>query len=220
MALSVIQQAHGSAVGAGVVVLTIAAPAAGNALIVGTCRPAGQSSSPIASISGGGVTWTAYPIIQTDSSDTEIWAGLNSSGAGTSVTVTFGGAYGTQEAWIIEVAGMVTSGTPTDGTNTVKTAGMNPASASITPSAGVDIIIFLTATCAQLGNITGRPASFTTLTGAVAGECYYRIVTAPSGSYAPAWTTSSNYTTLYTAVAAFQATAGGGGANFFTIAFV
>jgi hypothetical protein len=63
-----------------------AAPQPGDALVVWS---GAANNATITSISGGGVTWVAGTTVPYNSGDNEIWYGLQSSGAGTSITLTY-----------------------------------------------------------------------------------------------------------------------------------
>lgn len=228
MAIAFVTSAFGSTTtGTAAVAVTIATPGIGNALIAYCYIAAGVNATGVSSISGGGVTWVKAQANNVSSGTCEIWYGLNSSGSGTTVTITYGGTYGAKQAHVAEFSGLVTSGTATDGmgTNSGSNIGFNniPASGTghtatdITPSAGVDVL--LVALFVTGSTITVDPASFTKLTTTTAGFCYYRIVTAPSGSYNASATFSSNYFATQTQLIAFKAT-GGGSSTFWQFAMI
>lgn len=206
MALSVVHTYHNSAASTSSLAVTITAPTAGNALICVGMTGIGQGPV-VNSISGGGVTWTKYPDNRSSSGDNSIWIGLNSSGSGTTVTLTYSGSYGTREAWVAEVSGVVTSGTPTDGSSTNQGTGSPSgwSTGSFTPSSGADIIIIASVAASNLTHITGSPSGFTSIGTGTQGVAMYRIITSPSGSYNPTWTINTNYTTWAASGVAFKA---------------
>lgn len=215
MSLSVRQAVSGSSTGSATTTVTFSALAAGSALIVVVTAP-GASSGAVSGITGGGgSTWAdAYAADNGTPTFTNIeyWVSLNVSGGATSLTVTHPGSYGLKTVTVYEVAGMVTSGTTTDGTNNTLN---NHASApvgpgSITPSAGVDVLM-ISASCGDR-SVTGVPSGFTAVpvSGTTTNETAYKIVASPSGSYNAIWSMSApQYGITLLALAAFKAAGGG-----------
>ncbi len=87
-AIAFVRQAVGSGTGSNSVNITITAPTAGDCLVLGVTASHG---STISAISGGGVTWAS--VVTSDTNfRSAIWKGPNSSGSGTTVTVTLTGS--------------------------------------------------------------------------------------------------------------------------------
>lgn len=222
MSIVFVQQAQATTSGTNQTAVTISTPGATNFLVAWCQIASGVSSSNISGVSGGGVTWVKAIANNNRNSNCEIWYGFNSSGSGTTVTVTWGQTYGTDKrVHVAEFSGIVTSGS-TDGTGShdvsnpsttnfyVSGTGNNTA-VNITPTGGVDILII--ANVVTGGTVSVDPASFTKLTTTTLGPCYYRIVTAPSGAYNAALTMSSVYFGAVGTLAIFDAAGGGAVAN-------
>jgi hypothetical protein len=90
-------------------VLTVnlgSAPNAGDALVLWSSV---TGSNVISSISGGGVTWANGTNVGAGSGNPEIWYGLNSSGVGTAITITYSGS-DDMAAVVAEFSGVAASG--------------------------------------------------------------------------------------------------------------
>src|ERR1700761_2551050 len=120
---------------------TIPAPTAGNSLFLLVREFTGVA---VSSVSGGGVTWAKVASIDDGVSNvSEIWAGANSPGSGTTITVTLGAIYDAATVACIEVSGTPTTviADPSTGLTANGRSG-TPTGPSITPTAGKPIIIF------------------------------------------------------------------------------
>lgn len=192
--------------------ITIPAPSAGNALFLLVRESSGH---PIVSVSGGGVTWSNIAISSNSSGSTacEIWAGPNSSGSGTTVSITYASAYtGGTDATVVEISGLGSALTldPATGlTSSGRTA--SAATPSITPTSGDSQIQFTIA--GSNGTITNSPTGgFTALTIDSGGSGLvgwgYQIVSSASGSYSSTFTVAHSYDYWATIIAAFDGSGG------------
>jgi hypothetical protein len=152
-----------------------------------------NSSVGITGVSGGGVTWVkgrsggSHSVV-------EIWYGINSSGTGTAITVSYTNATGSGGVNVSEFSGVATSNaldvapassTGVSGTPTTPTA--------VTSNAN-DLLVGAVADT-SVGATTGGPTnSFRALSEAASSNKIvpaYRIVTA-TGSYNTSWTEPSD----------------------------
>ncbi len=168
---------------------TIAAPAAGNSLIL--CVEG--SVKLIASVSGGGVTW-APAVTAGGPPYSEIWFGHNSSGSGTAITVTYGGkgSFGTGSINITEWQGL--NNALADATNGgAGTLDANPHTGSVS-TAFENSLLIATGSWTANDYSSGPTNSFTRRTsfndGVNFAEAASRIVAA-LGSYSTAWVLSA-----------------------------
>jgi hypothetical protein len=167
-----------------------AAPQAGSALVVCSVN----SDVAVTGVSGGGVTWvrgrsgSAHTVV-------EIWYGLNSSGAGTAITVTYTNATGSGGVNVSEFSGIVTSNaldvapTPSNGVSTTPTS-----PTAVTTNANDLIIAAAGNTNANATTTAGPTNSFVALTRVANVNKLnpaYRIVSS-TGSYNTRWTESTS----------------------------
>lgn len=148
MTIALVQQAQASQGTGTSLPITISAPAAGNALIL-IC---GQNSAFVSSVSGGGVTWTLLKRSAFNFYAAEIWYGENSSGSGTTVTITLAGSTRCA-ALVAEFSGIKTTGS---ADASVVEANGNSTSASpgaIDPSANP--ALYLAGAACQNSTFTG-----------------------------------------------------------------
>lgn len=167
--------------------ITIAAPTAGHSLIA--CISTSTSQHPVSSISGGGVTWRSAvaQTIGTGTPQSQIWFGHNSSGAGTTVTITYATA-AKGSCSITEWSGL------TNGV--ANSTCVNSANADSTPTAGSVVtnsnnsLIVSNSSWAANGYSSGPNNSFTRGTafndGVHFGEMAFRIITV-NGAYTVTW---------------------------------
>jgi hypothetical protein len=194
--------------------ITIAAPGAGNALRLMLRRVPTLS---ISSVTGGGVTWTQLASVTNSNSSmaTELWGGDNSSGSGTTITVTVSDTYGGRvDVNVSEWSGMpaTRSPSPAPSTNTGTSATLT--TSSVTPTASNEVLL-LAVGVATNGTVTNTPSGgFTALSraGVTTFEGFgYRIVPAASGSYSTTWANSVAYWPWATIIAGWDGAGGGGG---------
>lgn len=210
MAIALVQQATNSQGSGTSLVVTISAPAAGNALVV----LSGSNSAAISSISGGGVTWTLLNAGPFAFYASEIWYGLNSSGSGTTVTITYAGST-RAGAIVAEFSGVKTSAAAdasapdTSGTSTSASPG------AIDPSANP--ALYLAAASCQNSTFTGVGGGGITLFtdpalggGALSVQGGYMIDNASDASATPTFGILAS-AAWDSAGGALQGTAGGGG---------
>jgi hypothetical protein len=196
--------------------ITITVPSAGNALRL---QLGCSSSQTINSVSGGGVTWSqvATQSELTGGIKTEIWAGDNSSGSGTTITINVSNTYSRVDAVFTEWSGMPTTpvadGGPTGNTGRSVTA----STASITPTAGKEVLILATAQGSGAVTNAGPTGGFTALTLAGSNSGLvgfaYQIVGSASGSYSTSWTVAHSYDYWATLIAGWDGAAAAGYIN-------
>jgi hypothetical protein len=192
--------------------VTIAAPAAGNALRLWVGSVTGAT---ISSVSGGGVTWSLVNAsVDTSGARLELWAGENSSGSGTTISVVMSTSYqGTCPYNLTEWSGMPTTAVVDGGPTTAAPTTAAIGTASITPSAGNPVLIFAGAQVYTQSVTAGPTGGFTALSTAsnVTMAFAYQIVPAASGSYAAGWTKSASYGQCTTLIVGWDGATGGGG---------
>lgn len=212
MAIALVQQANNSQGSGASLAVTIAAPAAGSALVV-MCA---QNSFAVSSISGGGVTWTLLNKSAFNFYSTEIWYGENSSGSGTTVTITLAGSTRCA-ATVTEWSGVKTSSAAdasvpdTSGTSTSASPG------AIDPSANPALYLAVAST--QNSTFTSTVGGgFTQLTdptpggGALSVEGAYLIDNSGHASATPTFGILAS-AAWEAAGGALQGTVGGGSAK-------
>ncbi len=188
-------------------VTTVPAPTAGNLeylMWTGT-----STSITISSVAQTNVVWSKV-LSDNTNRDVELWKGVVSASAGTSVTITTSAATaaGAGDGVYIEVSG-------TSGYTTVTSSVLNGTSGTIsptiTPASGAAALIL------AVSRAGGTPASpngtpingFTALTPNASdgrGMFAYQFVASASGSYTPAWTAASG---AYNSIIVSFAGAGG-----------
>lgn len=200
-------QATGSATTGTTVPVTIPTPAVGSLL---TAQIASDNS--ISSISGGGVTWTQV-VHSCGHVCTDIWQGPNSSGSGTSITVTVAAATIGTAVNISEWGGAATA-SPLDTTGTITNgASTTPATLTDTPSADNGMVLGVAGLAVASGSLTAGPTnSFTGLTTASTGATYARALsayklqtTAAATSVGWTWSASASWDAV---IASFKSAAG------------
>ena len=142
----------------------------------------------------------------------EIWYGPNSSGSGTTVTVTYTNTSGTRQVDVSEWSDIATS-SPLDGSGgTNSGSSTNPATSSYSTSNADDLVIGTVKRDTGGGHTwdAGPTNSFTDLdtTDDKRFHAAYRIVSA-TGCYSTDWTFNKS-STWDTAIIAFKKAAGGG----------
>jgi len=178
-----VQQATGTSSGSSTVSVSLPSnPAAGDALVLSVTNGGGQT---VSSVSGGGTSWTRAGA-SCDHVCTELWYGLDSSGSGKVITVTYGGATNAA-ANVSEFSGIngfdgFTSGYGVSTTASTDSLSTTNANDVLVGTAGIDYT-----------SISGGPSnSFIPLASASAGsdallEGAYDVSTS-SGSLATGWT--------------------------------
>jgi hypothetical protein len=186
VSLSIVQQVFNSKGSSGTsLVLTISAPAAGHSLIV----LAGCSGSVrISSISGGGVTWARASGLGSQFCD--CWIGPNSSGSGTTVTITLSttGVFGGYVLEIPTSAPGVDAAFSQPNTTTTTTT---PTTGTIHPVDGYNALVLALMAAVSTGPTAGPTNGFTALTAGGAQKGAYKLETATTGTYSTSWTTAS-----------------------------
>ena len=170
---------------ASVVVNLNAAPRAGSALVLFSAN----NSVGVTGVSGGGVSWVRGSSSGAHSVN-DIWYGLNSSGSGTAITVSYASAAGSGGVNVSEFSGIVTS-------NALDAAPLTTFGISTTPTtlttvtANAKDLILAASSDIGAGATSGGPTnSFIALSEAANSNKIvpaYRIVTA-TGSYGTSWT--------------------------------
>jgi hypothetical protein len=216
MSIALVQQVTSltAAGGSASKTITIAAPAPGNALRLCLNYVGGQT---ITSVSGGGVTWSSVSTIaETGTGNVAaIWQGDNSSGSGTTITIVVQFTYSQVDVNLSEWSGMpatpVGDGGPSTNTGTSATV----TSASITPTAGQDVLLIAAAVGSGGSAVTNTPSGgFTALStsgGSVTGGFGYLIASSASGSYSTTFPLSASYYSWAITIAGWDGTSGGGG---------
>lgn len=164
----------------------------------------------VSSISGGGVTWALTGASNTQANaDDEIWHGLNSSGSGTTITITMSGTItvGTARATVVEfssVGALDITGTTNNGVTSAITT------ATITPTSSLNEVIV--ASYKGNGFVSGPTNSFIALnTLNTSFQPAYILAASTSGSYSTSWTASTGgWNSL---IASFSASRGAAATN-------
>jgi hypothetical protein len=165
-----------------------AAPHPGSALVLFSAN----NNVNITGISGGGVTWMRGAS-SSSHSVVEIWYGLNSSGSGTAVTVTYTNATGSGGINVSEFSGVATSNA-LDKAATASGNSTTPTTPAVATTNSNDLILAAAADISVGATTAGPTNSFTALTEAANSNKIipsYRIV-ALTGSYNTSWTEPSN----------------------------
>jgi hypothetical protein len=194
---------------------TVAAATAGNALRLFLSCPSGFGAT---SVSGLGVTWTRTAIANVSGGVVELWQGENSTGSGTTLTVTYTTSYGFASSYwnLTEWSGMPTSAVGDGGPSTSSATTASVSTASITPTASNSVLL-LSGIIAISHSITAGPsAGWTALSVPVAPAASvpawaYQIVASASGSYSDTWTKNASYGIADTLIAGWDGATGGGG---------
>jgi len=192
--------------------VTIATPGAGNTLVLLTNSTNGAT---VSSVSGGGVTWE-YVVTSTNAAGdkVELWIGPNSSGSGTTITVTVSNTYARFDLSVTEWSGMPTTSVE-DGGSEADTTSPDITTPSITPTAGQAVLLLAFANVYTTTVSAGPTGGFTaipTTGGSGFGDFAYQIVESASGSYQAGWTTAAGYGTRRAGLFAFDGEEAGGAA--------
>jgi hypothetical protein len=194
MAIAFVRQATASFTGASgtSLAVTITAPTAGNALVL---TLTGNAFPRISSISGGGVTWAVLKASDFNNWNAEVWYGLDSSGSGTTVTITMG-ATGNAAVNVSEWSGIKTA-SAADTTNTNSATGTAVTTGSVTPSAAPALVIGVTAHNDTASPSAGPDGGFTALTQVIGSSMVnnsaYLIQTSAAAAN-PGWTLAGSVT--------------------------
>ncbi len=192
-----VHQGTGSGAGSNSVNITITAATAGNCLILTATASHG---STVSAVSGGGVTWAS--VVTSDTNfRSAIWKGPNSSGSGTTITVTLTGSPNSFFN-VSEWAGLDTSCT-TDQSNSGNGNSATLTAPTITTTNANDLII----ACGILPSsfTSGPTLSFTALNTPdnTRIESAYRIVSS-TAAYFTEWS-FGGATTFESETARFKA---------------
>ncbi len=189
--------------------ITIPTPAAGNTLVLMSQAVGGQT---IVSVSGGGVTWSNVAVLtQLSGASGEIWIGANSSGSGTTISVTVSATYSNFDVSISEWSGMPATLTA-DGGSQASTANPTNVTPSVTPTAGKAVLLLATIVSYTGTETAGPSGGFTALdTTGGTGYAYfaYQVVASASGNYQCGWTASRSYSSAPAGLYAFDGSSGG-----------
>lgn len=187
MAIAFVRQAVNATTASTTCAVTITAPTAGNCLVACIYSDSGLVSG----ISGGGVTWAKLKAGNFASFSAEIWYGLNSSGSGTTVTVT-NAVSGVNCVNVSEFSGIKTSGAADASTAASNGPAANPSVGPITAAAGP--CLYIASLSLNQNGTTGPGDGFTALTDAASSFKHalgcYRIDTSPAAA-TPSWTQGS-----------------------------
>lgn len=181
MAIALVQQANNATAAGTSVAVTIAAPAAGSALVA--CIAGNGATTGVLSVSGGGVTWAQAEASSASNYYAPIWYGLNSSGSGTTVTVTTN-ASGRIAVIVTEWSGVLTAAALDVHGNNQNAGSTTATPGSLTESASGLYIYNLAHGSA--GTAGAPNSSFTALTGAGTvsplDDAGYLIQTSPAAT--------------------------------------
>jgi hypothetical protein len=169
---------------AAVIVTLNTAPQPGSALVLFSAN----NKVSVSEVSGSGVTW-ARGVLGGGHSDIEIWYGLNSSGSGTAITVSYNGT-GSGGVNVSEFSGVATSNAVDVAPLTNAGISTNPITPTAVASNANDLIVGAAADTSVAATTAGPTNSFIALTEAANTNKIvpaYRIVRA-TGSYSTGWT--------------------------------
>lgn len=201
MAIALVQEAFSMAYSGSI---SISTPAAGSTLLMLHFT----TGAGISAVSGGGVTWSFIG----SGSGLSFWAGANSTGSGSTVSVTKANYYGANEYWVSEFSGMATTLT-LDASG--EQSGTNPTNQtpSVTPTAGQAMLLIAASSSYPygVGNVSGGGFTAFGRSGASGNAtCAYQIADPTSGSYQCSWSAFNGYGTNYTGLYVFAGGGGGG----------
>jgi hypothetical protein len=168
-----------------VVATLAAAPHPGSALVLFSAN----DSVSVTGVSGGGVTWVRGTSGGSHAA-IDIWYGLNSSGSGTAITVTYTDATGSGGVNVSEFSGVATSNALDVAPTTGSGISTNPTTPTAVTTNAHDLIVGAAADTDLAATTAGPTNSFTALTEAANANKIvpaYRIVSA-AGSYNTGWT--------------------------------
>lgn len=170
-------------------------PSSGNVILLGYTTSVSASGPP--AVAQSNVSWTRVSAADGNATNrlSTIWCGTVSASAGTAITITlpFTATTNTnQEVTAAEFSGVSCTSPVGNGANGTSTT---PTTATITPTAGNNVIF----ACTRMGGAPvgggGTPTNgFTALTidgTAVRDEYSYLIVSPASGTYSTGWTAGS-----------------------------
>ena len=210
MAIAKVQEVFRYTTAGGGTSVTIATPTAGNTLALWIQNINGAT---VSSITGGGVTWALQAAwSNAGGARTELWLGPNSSGSGTTISVSVSNFYARYDINITEWSGMPATITADGGSNTT-TNNPNNLSPAITPTAGKPVLLLASDATFNQGISAGPSGGFTALNtvgGSSYGNFAYQIVGSASGSYQCGWTSTGSYGTAAAGLYAFDGATGGG----------
>ncbi len=197
MSITLVNQAKNRVAGAQTsLTVTITLPTAGNFLVC--CFGCQSGTGVISGITGGGVTWVKAQQSATNL-DSEIWYGVNSTGIGTSVVISFASNSG-PTAVVAEFSGIV--GLDTSSSNNGSST--TPTTASITPTKNPNVLFIGTGVGTNGVYSSGPTNSWTDFTLPVSLLAGYFIGSSLSAN-STGWTISSSVS-WDTEIAAFIGT--------------
>ncbi len=212
MSIALVQEVGGKTTSGGSTTktITISTPAAGNLLVL-MFTPY-LAPITVSSVTGGGVTWVLAGTCTNGTLVSRCYYGVNSSGSGTTISVTISNTYVPLHYNISEWSGTDTAPVFDPSISTNSGASGTASSSSVTPTAGKEVLLL--ALGSTDGSLTNSPTgSFTALTrDASSGSngYAYRIVASASGSYQTTWANPFTYAWA-TFIVGFDAAGGGGG---------
>lgn len=159
-------------------------PTNGNTLFLNlsVSAPAGVT---ISSITQTGVTWALVARSNSNTRLVEQWIGTSVSGAGTGITVNVAGGTGNFRGNVVEWNGITATTADTTANNTGSSS--NPASATITPTAGKNMLLL--AVGVGGGNSNSPTNGFTRIPfGDSANPVHYLVIPNTNASYNVSWT--------------------------------
>lgn len=187
--IAFVRQATNSAATSSSLVVTITAPNAGDALVLFSTN----NNASITAVSGGGVTWVSGNVGGDGHIITSIWYGLNSSGSGTSITITYADATGNPAANVSEFSNVATASAVDVSPSETNASTVNPYSPAAVTTNADDLIVAVAGSNATVS--AGPSDSFTGLTQVASSSNRtipaYLSVNA-TGTYNTGWLTSSN----------------------------
>lgn len=194
--------------------ITIAAPAAGNALRL---LATSANVASISSVTGGGVTWALeaeYHDVP-NSIHAYIYRGENSSGSGTSVGVTIPNTYATFEYNVSEWSGLDVTPVPDPAGATNNAASSTATTPTMSPTAGKEVLLMGVAF--SNGTVTNSPSGgWTALnrSGSATSVGFgYLVVASASGSYSTTWANAPGYSRWATVAAGWDGAAAAAGGH-------
>lgn len=188
MSIKRIQESTSLSGSGGTRTVTIATPTAGNSLVLFALT---ASSGTVTAVSGAGCTWTKIDTLGNHT----VWFGENSSGSGTTLTLTVSNSFDTYYANCTEWSGMPSALSANGGSQRTQTSVTTGTTPTVTPSGSGPVLMVAICTRASASYVSGPTGggSFNPLSS-TAGTVNigYKIVEPPSGGYAVSWTYSFN----------------------------
>jgi outer membrane protein assembly factor BamB len=190
--IAFVQSASNSANGVSTLNVTLgAAPAGGNTLVL---YSGVAGAATVSTVSGGGVTWLNGTAVAPNSGCTEIWYGLNSSGSGTTITITY-----TQTdnlvARVAEFSGILASGALDVKAGCGSTSASPATMPSLTTTNANDLILSVYGTSGgnTYGASTNSFSDFPTVTATNDTVGFSYKIVSSTGTYTSSRTVTSTF---------------------------